>query len=292
MWLRKTVKKFVYRYIPGVSGAFPYFGTRVFFPKDAFIFDLVCEEGIYEGELLRQIRGVVRPESWYFDVGANIGLMSVPILQMAENVRVVSFEPSSNSWPCLEKTWRHCPWKDRWKIVRKAVSDHVGEERLFRSAKRFGGYDGLRNTKRAPNTGTEKVPVTTLDEEWNRLGCPSVTCLKLDVEGAELEVLSGARDLIRSAAPHVFLEWYEENFRCFGREAQDLLRMADELEYDVISIPNLNVIRSSTFLSLHMRVSASFVLMPRVPQTDRLHPQPDPGEPTFGNSAARIPQSP
>ena len=69
--------------MPGLAGSFPYFGTRVFFPKNAYIFTIVCEEGIYEKELLRHIQTVVKAGSWYFDVGANIGLMSVQFFSLA-----------------------------------------------------------------------------------------------------------------------------------------------------------------------------------------------------------------
>src|SRR5262249_50099124 len=117
MSFRGIAKKWIYGHCPGLSGAFPYFGTRVFFPKNAFIFKIVCSEGIYEHELLRQIEGVLRPGSWYFDVGANVGLMSVPVLSMRNDVRVLSIEASPNSHPYLHKTWSESPWKDRWTTV-------------------------------------------------------------------------------------------------------------------------------------------------------------------------------
>src|SRR5262249_24120728 len=120
MQIRKIVKRLVYGHCPGFAGRGPGFGSRGFFPMKAQIFDILCEEGIYESEILRLVQKVVTPHSWYFDVGANVGLMSIPILQMDNNVHVLSFEPSRNSYPYLQKTWAECRWKERWKTVFKA----------------------------------------------------------------------------------------------------------------------------------------------------------------------------
>src|SRR5712691_12881150 len=99
MRLRGRIKWWLHTYVPGLAGWFWYYGTRVYFPRRALIFDLVCAEGIYEADLTRVILSLVRPGSWYFDLGANIGLMSVPVVASAPESRVLSFEPSPNSLP-------------------------------------------------------------------------------------------------------------------------------------------------------------------------------------------------
>ena len=238
MSLRKSLKKIIYGHCPGLAGALPYFGTRVFFPRNAFIFELACEEGIYEQELLRQVQGVITPGSWYFDVGANIGLMSVPILSTCQNIHVVSFEPSPNSRTYLQRTWSKSPWKDRWTTVFKAVGERAGETEFSLSRELNSGFDGMKWTQRRTRVRTVIVPMTTLDEEWESLGRPRISCIKLDIEGAEMSALAGARKLIEFNRPHVFLEWYDENFQHFGCEPEDLLRTASELGYEVIALPN------------------------------------------------------
>jgi FkbM family methyltransferase len=262
MSIRKTAKRLIYRYCPGVAGSLPYFGTRVFFPRKAFIFDLCCDEGIYEAQLLTQITGVIKPGSWYFDVGANVGLMSVPILKLLTDVHVLSCEPSANSRQHLAKTWSRSTWRDRWRLVFKAVGDRVGETEFWLSRPNLGGYDGIKHTQRVDAVRREVIPITTLDREWSVLGRPEVSCIKLDIEGAELQALRGATELIRACRPHIFLEWYAENFRCFGCEPQDLLAMAEELRYEVVALPSLSVIQSAPVLLLHMRRTAAFVMVP------------------------------
>jgi FkbM family methyltransferase len=262
MNFRKLAKKCLYTYWPGLSGALPYFGTRVYFPRKSHIFDLVCEEGIYEHKLLALVKGAASRGGWYFDVGANIGLMSVPILKMCDDVNVLSFEPSPNSREFLSRTWQESPWKDRWQLRFQAVGSEVGESIFYLSDPRFGGYDGLKDTGRVAGASTTQVPLTTLDEEWRTLGSPHVACVKLDIEGAEIGALKGATELIQASRPWVFLEWYESNFKCFGHQAHDLFNVARAMRYQLVALPNLVEVRSPGLLALHVQSTASFALIP------------------------------
>lgn len=266
MRIRTLLKKALYGYCPGLAGAFPYFGTRVYFKRNSLIFDLVCEEGIYEQKLLALILEVTRPTGWYFDVGANIGLMSVPVLRSRADVTVVSFEPSPNSTDCLYKTWEQSPWRGRWHVIAKAVGDRTGNTSYNLSNSRFGGYDGVEHTRRVDSVRSVTVPLTTLDEEWSILGCPLVSCIKLDVEGSEIRALLGSRRLIAGMRPWIFLEWYSENFSCLGHEASDLLHLADELDYRLVALPHLIEVDSPSLLQVHCRTTASFLLVPERPR--------------------------
>jgi FkbM family methyltransferase len=265
MSVRKRVKRWLYGSVPGLAGSFPYFGTRVFFPKNAYIFTIVCEEGIYEKELLRHIQAVVTAGSWYFDVGANIGLMSVPVLQSCANVHVLSFEPSPNSRPYLLKTWDNCPWKSRWKVVEKAAGDRSKSVQMSLSPRDLGGFDSIRYTERVKRAGVVTIEMTTIDAEWRALGKPPVSCMKLDVEGAELMALSGAQELIAAARPFIIMEWFEQNFKHYGCKAEDLMTTAENLNYDLFSSAHLTPISSRQILKMQLGLTASFVLIPRTP---------------------------
>jgi FkbM family methyltransferase len=249
--------------MPWLAGSFPYCGTRVFFPKNAYIFTIVCEEGIYEKEVLRHIQTVVKPGSWYFDVGANIGLLSVPVLRSCTHVHVLSFEPSPNSRPYLLKTWENCPWKNRWKIIEKAAGDRPESSHMSLSPPHLGGYDGIKHTQRVKRSDIVTVEMTTIDTEWRALGRPPVSCMKLDVEGAELLALSGAREMIAVARPFIIMEWFEQNFKHYGYNAEDLIVTADELDYDLFSSAHLTPISSWQILKMQLGLTASFVLVPR-----------------------------
>jgi len=245
MNLRKFFKRLSHKHFPGLKGWFRYFGTRVYFPHNAWIFDLACEQGIYESELLRLICGLARPQSWYFDIGANIGLMSVPVLRQRTDLKVLSFEPSPNSSPHIERTLKESGLKERWQIRVKAVGKAKGQAEFSFGEARLAGYDGLKHTDRVASVGTHKVEVTTLDDEWDELGRPDVSFLKLDIEGAELEALTGGTRLLYKCRPKILLEWYAENLSPYGVKASDILLWAEANKYEVVAVPTMTVVGSA-----------------------------------------------
>jgi FkbM family methyltransferase len=261
--VRSLVKKLLYSKTPGFAGRYRYFGDVVHFEPGAFIFDLVAEQGIYESELLQQIQLFLAPGDTYFDVGANVGFMSIPILKTHPTVNVVSFEPSPNSLPLLLRTHAACSAKARWTIIGKAAGSAVGSLSFSVSDKKFAGYDGLIATQRHAQVHSVEVPVTTLDREWEALNKPKVGCLKLDIEGAEMSALAGAEQLIRSCRPAILMEWYEPNFKWFGVKVTDLLDFAAKYHYQIISTPQLAEINSELHLRMTMALSGNIALIPK-----------------------------
>src|SRR5262249_50592048 len=155
-------------------------------PPRSLIFERACKEGIFETKVLRKIRALTRPGTTYLDIGANIGLMSLPILSTIPDVQVISFEPSPVNLPYLQKTAHGSPFHNRWQILGKAASDSCGQVEFFTSAACGGALDGLKDTGRAPSPKPVLVESTTIDHVWSAQGKPKVSCLKIDVEGAEL----------------------------------------------------------------------------------------------------------
>jgi FkbM family methyltransferase len=270
MRIRGLLKKTLHSYCPGLRGCFTYFGTHVYFPDGAYIFHIVCAEGTYEAQLLRLIIGLTKPGTWYFDVGANIGLMSVPVLHSVPECNVYSFEPSPNTIPYLRRTWSESPWKTRWSVTEHAAGSKKETVKFFVSGPKLGGFDGLRHTGRVPCLGQELVSVTTLDTEWNQFGRPQVSCIKLDVEGAELEVLNGSTELIVTCRPYVLLEWYPENFEAFGYEAGDLVTFCEAYDYEVISIPAMSPVHSVSAMNATITFIHSYLLVPKIPANWRV----------------------
>jgi len=234
---RKLAKYWLYNSVPGFRGRFPYFGTRICFPKDALLLYAVCDQGIFEADIVQRMVTLVRPTSVAIDVGANLGLMSVPVLQACASCRVVSFEPSPSSLPYLERTAAGSAYRDRWTVVGKAVSDRAGELDFTVGSQRDALYEGFRSGGRIAGGRVIKVPVTTLDEEWRAWDEPDVSLIKIDVEGGEAAVMHGSTALLERRHPAILVEWFAQYLARFDTRPDELLRIAERYRYRIFTVP-------------------------------------------------------
>lgn len=125
-----------------------------------------------------------------FDVGANVGNRIEPMLQIG--AKVIAVEPQKKCYEILNKKFG-----DRITIVTKGLSDKEEVKEFYISdATTISSFskewiDKVKETrfKYYAWNKVEKVEMTTLDNLINQYGLPAF--IKIDVEGYELEVLSG-----------------------------------------------------------------------------------------------------
>jgi FkbM family methyltransferase len=263
MNLKRQFKRWLYAKCPGFKGRLPYFCEQLYFPPDSVVFDLACAEGIYEHDNLRIMQSALRPQAWYFDIGANIGLMSAPLLDAEPTLQVVSVEASPGTASYLARTIAASPRHDRWRLVAKAVGATEGETTFFASDESDGAYDGVKNTGRGRAPREIKIPLTTLDALWREFNQPDICLVKIDVEGGEADVLRGGFSCLRATRPYILLEWIAQNLAAYRCPPAALLELAATLDYEVLGAHGLAPVTSSANLALQMKMKGNFVLVPR-----------------------------
>lgn len=262
MTLRQHLKYWLFGRCPGLAGRFRYFGTTVHFPKGSLSFRAACEQGIFETENITVLRTLVQPGTCMFDVGANIGLMAIPVLCFEPAAKVISFEPSANVLPSLRRTMAESPLRTRWSLVEKAVGAETGTVTFTLSQASESLFDGIRPTRRVEVAGSVEVAMTTIDETWQSLGRPKVSVIKIDVEGGESGVLRGATQCIQQERPAILLEWNRQNLAAYDIPLATLLHFAAEWKYEVLAIPGFQRVDSERQLALHMAFTENFLLSP------------------------------
>jgi FkbM family methyltransferase len=162
----------------------------------------------FEKHELDLIVGALRPGMTFIDVGANVGLFSIPAAKKVQHGKVYAFEPSAWTFELLAKN-AGLNNVTNLETVRSAVGDYIGEATLQVNV---AGKDGLNTIGKPVHedseiVSTEKVPITTLDDFLRQRSLLHVDVMKVDVEGAELMVFRGSKGLLaKSDAPLILYE--------------------------------------------------------------------------------------
>ncbi len=187
-------------------------------PADFGVTFEIAQTGDYEPATRRVCMDALRSGDVFIDIGAHVGLFTVPASsQVGDAGRVVAFEPDSDNRQLLERNVeRHgCGNVD---VVAAAVSDHAGTMVLRKS--RFNTGD---HRIAAEGVG-ERVEVVTLDA-WCASAGVQPRVVKMDVQGAEPQVIAGMHRLLDGAFPlDLFLEFTPSLLRKAGVDPASLMR--------------------------------------------------------------------
>lgn len=165
------------------------------------------------------------------DVGANQGEYSIwAARSVGKNGKVYAFEPLSGMYSRLLENIKLNPdFAHMITPIQMGLSNQADELDLFSSNLSNEGVNSLYAEK--GSVFLEKISLNTLDDELAKLGNPKVDAIKIDVEGAELFALEGAKKTIEKYRPVLFIEINQEACRSAGYEALDILSLMEEYGY-------------------------------------------------------------
>ena len=182
-----------------------------------------CWMGTYESEKQHSIREHLETGMVACDIGANAGFYSLLMARAVGNEGTVyAFEPQPANLLLLE---RHLKLNKLGNVVAsgEAISDFVGEARF---ATDRGSYQGCLEDE-----GQIRVSVVTLDHLFASGRLQPCDLIKIDVEGAELSVLLGAKLFLKRFRPVIFLATHGAEIHrqccCFLSECGYRLRRLD-----------------------------------------------------------------
>jgi FkbM family methyltransferase len=191
--------------------------------------------GSFEPNEFAFLDGVVRPGMTFVDVGANEGYFTLfAARRVGRGGRVVAIEPSSRERLQLERN----VLRNRLGnviVVPHALADAAGTARLQIAAKVHGGHNTFGAFAYADTAAvaSEEVPLETLDALVERLSVGRVDVMKIDVEGAELKVLRGGRNLLMSSRPILLIEANDAALRGQAASNEALVELLRELDYEI-----------------------------------------------------------
>jgi FkbM family methyltransferase len=162
------------------------------------------------------------------DIGAHVGQLSIIMAAMCgQSGQVVAFEPDPYSRAALLRNLELNPQVKRPVVEPIALSDVSGEAVLFclggnsNSSLARSGI-GLTVAEEAERI---VVPLVTLDAYLHDKGWGEPRWVKIDTEGAEINILKGARQLL-SGKSGVICELHPYAWPEFGNTLDDLKMIA------------------------------------------------------------------
>lgn len=173
----------------------------------------------------------------FIDIGVNLGQTLIKYKSLAISEPYYGFEPNPNCCTYVHELIR----KNRYgnvHIFPVGVSDNTGVTLLHINNDADSSGSMIENF-RAPSYYSDSIQVLTVngDELLQKIRLESVSIIKIDVEGAELEVLKGLARTISRYKPYIICEIlpvYDENaesgkFR--ARRQREIERLIAENDY-------------------------------------------------------------
>jgi len=163
--------------------------------------------GTYESGTIHAITNSLRQGDVFIDAGANIGLMSLAAAQkVGKNGMVYAFEPIPDVLAQLKQNIQINNFKNI-EVIESALGSNREHRPIYEQQEINRGSASL--VKPESNvTATHSISVETLDNFCVSINKKPIRMIKADVEGWELEVLSGGQKLLASEeAPILCVEY-------------------------------------------------------------------------------------
>lgn len=233
------------------------------FPAGCIAVARLLKEGDYEPEVAGEILShLAHTPGAYLDIGAHVGLLSLPILRYRTNP-VYSVEAIPELCEMMKKTRSRSPYTGRWHIHCAVIAPQSGRGTFYELPPAEAVYSGREETGRASTSArSTQRDCLALDELWDSWGRPKVAALKLDLEGGEIAALEGTPRMISSHRPVIFLEWQPKNFTNQGKAPSNPVSWATQHGYEVFRIPGGVPVTTFAGLQLASERTENYRLQP------------------------------
>jgi len=213
-------------------------GMKILVVANDVVGQAICYSGFFEPESIPLYQRVLTERKVFLDVGAHVGQFTL----LASNLvgprgRVVSFEPDPLTFRLLRKSIALNKLTNVV-AVRAALADVNAVLSFHLSQARNIGANSLRPPAQGLDARSS-VPVECwrMDDFLQRNNIPKPDLVKIDVEGAELLVLDGARETLSGPdQPILIVEFCEITLAQFGANCQQLAARLESFGYHLMHV--------------------------------------------------------
>ncbi len=226
-----------------------------------------CDPGYVEKKEYIFYVNFLKDKMTVFDIGANIGELSLLFSKfISPNGVLHCFEPTPQTFDKLKST---VTLANRANVILNniAVSNEIGEIT-------FNVYDDKHSTfNTIANRPLEKygiqdvhskkttVMATTIDNYCGKNKIDQIDLLKIDVEGAEYQVLLGGKKMFLEKRIKCCIFEFGQTIYDMGNKPQDLIRFFDEVGYTL-----RNIVKNAPLFPHDRNKIALFSMLHAMPQ--------------------------
>lgn len=149
----------------------------------------------------------IKPGDVVLDCGANVGVYTRKALKAGAKL-IIAIEPAPENIDVLQRNFAAEIRQGRVIVYPKGVWDKEDTLILHKNSDDSAADSFVINQERDKKTThapDEKLPVTTIDQIVAELGLDRVDFIKMDIEGAEVRAVRGARKTIARDHPRMAL---------------------------------------------------------------------------------------
>lgn len=209
-----------------------------------WIENTILNEGVWDIENIELGKKLIIPNTTVLDIGANMGTWTICLAKLFKECEFTAFEPQKNKYHqlCANVFINNI---SNVTTFRYALTDNLNNKNLlfYIASEGNNGASRLEEeyllTKcQTTISHTEMVPASMLDTfDFNS----NVSLIKLDVEGHELNVLTGGKNLIEKCKPSIIFESWDH---CTHKKPE-LFKFLSEHGYNIFRL------KHSEYLAVH-----------------------------------------
>lgn len=184
----------------------------------------------------------------FIDVGANIGLVSIPVLERTGSIGI-AFEPEPGNFEFLSRNVARHGLQSKIELHAAACYSERTHLPLALSGDNLGDHRLQGKDSTPLSRATIDVPAVRLDDVLRGRELPHPIVIKLDTQGSEVRVLEGAVETL-ARADHVVSEFWPEGIVAHGDDPKRFAELLEPLEFAAV----LNVVPLPEPLNSHAHV--------------------------------------
>ncbi len=191
----------------------------------------------YENLLELMYRPVIKAGQCVYDIGCHKARHAHPFLNLTGSTgQVVGFEPIPDLAANLRTLEAEQPTFTFFEFALSNENDTMDFVFAQGTPEESGLKQRVFNEPQNAQPTLLKVEVRRLDEvvAQEKLALPDF--IKIDVEGAELDLLDGAQDVIQTARPILSIEFGSAGYLAYGKTPADLWNLAQSINYKIFDI--------------------------------------------------------